>query len=158
MSKEIERKYLVVNESWRDAVVRHSRFEQGYLAITSECAVRVRVDGAQATLNIKSATLDIERDEYEYPVPLADAREILASLCGGRTLSKVRYWVEHDGDVWEVDVFEGDNQGLVLAELEVEDRDQRFAVPEWAGKEVSGDERYLNSYLATTPFKSWPRD
>jgi len=157
MGTEIERKYLVVSDAWRAAVARRRRFEQGYLAITADCAVRVRIDGDQAHLNIKNATLDIERQEYEYPVPLSDAREMLDTLCVGRSLSKVRHWVEHRGDTWEVDVFEGANRGLVLAEIEVADREQPIAIPEWAGREVSGDERYLNSYLAVTPYTSWDR-
>lgn len=157
MAREIERKFLVVNESWRSNVIRRQRFEQGYLAITGECAVRVRIAGEEAALNIKNATLDIERREYEYAIPLPDAREILDHLCSGRSLAKVRHWVKHDGDLWEVDVFEGDNRGLVLAELEMEHRDQRFAVPAWAGREVSGDARYLNSYLAVTPYNTWDR-
>lgn len=157
MGTEIERKFLVVGEAWRSGVVRRRRFEQGYLAITRDCAVRVRLDGDQANLNIKNATLDIERQEFEYPVPPADAREMLDSLCTGRSLSKVRHWVDHQGDTWEVDVFEEANRGLVLAEIEVEHRDQRFAMPDWIGREVSGDERFLNSYLAVTPYTSWGR-
>ena len=157
MGREIERKYLVVSDAWLSGVVRRRRFEQGYLAVTGDCAVRVRIDGDRAHLNIKNATLDIERQEYEYPVPLADAREMLDTLCAGRTLCKVRHWVEHRGDTWEVDVFEGANRGLVLAEIEVADRDQRIAIPDWVGREVSGDERYLNSYLAATPYTSWER-
>jgi len=157
MGKEIERKYLVAGDGWRAAVTRRRRFEQGYLAITDDCAVRVRIDGEQAHLNIKNATLDIERQEYEYPVPAADAREMLASLCGRRTLSKVRHWVEHRGRTWEVDVFEGANAGLVLAEIEIEDRDEVVDPPDWVGREVSGDERYLNSYLAGKPYTTWER-
>lgn len=155
MGKEIERKFLVVNDAWHSAVVRSQRFEQGYLAITEDCAVRVRIAGDKSFLNIKNATLDIERQEYEYPIPLVDAREMLDSLCAGRTLSKLRHWVDHEGDEWEVDVFAGANQGLVLAEIEIEQRDQRFDLPEWAGREVSGDERYLNSYLAVNPYRTW---
>lgn len=155
MAKEIERKFLVVNDDWRSAVVRQQRFEQGYLAITEDCAVRVRIAGDRSFLNIKNATLDIERQEYEYPVPLTDATEMLDSLCAGRTLSKLRHWVNYDKDHWEVDVFEGDNQGLVLAEIELEHRDQCFSIPPWVGQEVSGDKRYLNSYLAVTPYRTW---
>lgn len=155
MGREIERKYLVASDAWRSHVMRRRRFEQGYLAITEDCAVRVRIDGDHANLNIKNATLDIERQEFEYPVPLADAREMLDSLCAGRALSKLRHWVDHQGDTWEVDVFEGANRGLVLAEIEIEDRDQRFPIPDWVGGEVSGDERYLNSYLAVTPYTTW---
>lgn len=158
MGKEIERKFLVMNESWRNAVQDESRYEQGYLAVTDQCAVRVRIDDERALLNIKNATLDIERQEYEYPVPVADAREMLASLCAGRSLSKVRYRVEHDDHTWEVDVFEGANEGLVLAEIELESRDQAFSIPTWVGEEVSGDPRYLNSSLAMHPYRSWSRD
>lgn len=157
MGREIERKFLVTGDAWRSAVVQRRRFEQGYLAITRDCAVRVRLDGDRASLNIKNATLDIERQEYEYSIPPADAREILDTLCVDRSLSKVRHWVGHDGNTWEVDVFEGANQGLVLAEIEIDDRDQRFTIPDWVGREVSGDERYLNSYLAVTPYTSWDR-
>lgn len=158
MAKEIERKFLVVDESWRSGVQRRERFEQGYLAITADCAVRVRIAGGEAALNIKNATLDIERYEYEYPVPLTDAREMLTLLCAGRSLSKIRHWVSHEGDLWEVDVFEGANRGLVLAELEIRHREQRFAIPGWVGEDVSGNPRYLNSYLAVTPFNTWGRD
>lgn len=155
MGKEIERKFLVVGDTWRSAVIRKERFEQGYLAITGDCAVRVRIADERGFLNIKNATLDIERQEYEYSIPLIDARELLDSLCVGRTLCKQRYWVDHEGNLWEVDVFEGDNQGLVLAEIELEHREQRFSTPQWVGQEVSGDERYLNSYLAVQPYKTW---
>jgi adenylate cyclase len=158
MGREIERKFLVVNDSWRPAVRDQSRYEQGYLAITGDCAVRVRIDGKSARLNIKNATLDIERQEYEYDIPVADAREMLSTLCMGRALSKVRYRVRHGEDIWEVDVFEDANEGLVLAEIELDSRDQAFSVPEWVGEEVSGDSRYLNSSLAVTPYRDWPRD
>lgn len=158
MGREIERKFLVVDGSWRSTIQSSSRYEQGYLAITEDCTVRVRIDGDRALLNIKNATLDIERREYEYPVPLADAREMLASLCAGRSLSKVRHRVLHDGDVWEVDVFEGRNEGLVLAEIELDSRDQSFSLPPWLGDEVSGDARYLNSSLAVQPYRTWAGD
>jgi len=156
VGREIERKFLVVNDAWRAKVRERRRFEQGYLAVTENCAVRVRIEGGQANLNIKNATLDIERQEYEYPIPLADAREMLDALCRGAALAKERHWVAHDGMLWEVDVFEGDNSGLVMAEIELEHRDQAFSLPDWLGEEVSGDERYLNAYLATKPYKSWP--
>ncbi|HSH42271.1 MAG TPA: CYTH domain-containing protein [Arenicellales bacterium] len=155
MGTEIERKYLVVDDRWRTSVVRRRRLEQGYLALTDDCAVRVRLNGDSAQLNIKNATLDIERQEYEYPVPPSDAREMLDTLGAGRTVIKTRHWVEHRGDTWEVDVFEGDNRGLVLAEIELEQRDQHFPTPAWVGVEVSGDARYLNSSLAIAPYTTW---
>ncbi|MDZ7840617.1 MAG: CYTH domain-containing protein [Gammaproteobacteria bacterium] len=156
MGREIERKFLVVGDDWRPVVEQSRRFEQGYLAITDDCAVRVRIDGEDsAILNIKNATLDVERQEYEYPVPLDDAREMLDTLCAGRVLSKVRHWVDYRGGIWEVDVFEGANRGLVLAEIELDSRDQHIQVPAWVGREVSGDPRYLNSSLAVSPFTTW---
>jgi adenylate cyclase len=155
MGKEIERKYLVVGDGWRGSVIRRRRFEQGYLAVTEDCAVRVRLDGGSAQLNIKNATLDIERQEYEYTVPASDAREMLDTLCAGRSVVKTRHWVDHRGDTWEVDVFEGENSGLVLAEIELGNRDQQFPLPDWVGLEVSGDKRYLNSSLALAPYSSW---
>lgn len=156
MGREIERKFLVVGDDWRTVVAQSRRFEQGYLAITDDCAVRVRIDGDDsAILNIKNATLDVERQEYEYPVPLDDAREMLDTLCTGRVLSKVRHWVNYEGGTWEVDVFEGANQGLVLAEIELDSRDQHIHIPGWVGREVSGEPEYLNSSLAVSPFTTW---
>ena len=157
MATEIERKFLVVDDSWRPAVLRSQRFEQGYLAITADCAVRVRIAGQTAEINIKNATLDIERKEYEYAIPVGDAREMMRLLCRGRSLTKMRHWVEHGGDLWEVDVFEGDNQGLVIAELEIRQREQQFEIPGWLGREVSHDPRYLNSSLAVAPYRRWDR-
>lgn len=155
MAREIERKYLVIDEGWRSSVQRERHIEQGYLAITDACAVRVRIAGRQANINIKNATLDIERQEYEYPVPMSDARELLDSMCAGRTLTKTRYWVAHQDHVWEVDVFEGANLGLVVAEIELRERHEHFAIPRWLGTEVSGDARYLNASLALAPYCSW---
>ena len=155
MAEEIERKFLIRNDGWRGSVSRSAHYRQGYLAVNDRCGVRVRLQDDQAWLTIKSATLDVRRQEYEYTVPPADAREMLDTLCGGRTLSKTRHFVEHDGDLWEIDVFDGDNEGLVLAEIELTDVDQSFARPDWLGEEVSGDARYHNSSLAARPYKRW---
>ena len=155
MPEEIERKFLVRGDAWRDSVRRSAYYRQGYMAVNEHCAVRVRLQDERAWLTIKSATLDVRRQEYEYAIPVADAREMLDTLCAGRTLSKTRYFVAHAGNLWEVDVFDGENRGLVLAELELADVDQAFARPDWLGEEVSGDARYFNAALATRPYSSW---
>ncbi len=151
---EIERKYLVAGEGWRPGY-ELKRIRQGYLAFGPPASVRVRVSGPKAFLNIKRSTLEISRDEFEYPVPLDEAEFMLAQLCLGRCVEKTRHLVRHAGLVWEVDVFEGANAGLVVAEVELERVDQRIELPPWAGREVSGDARYLNSSLAQRPYKDW---
>lgn len=155
MAREIERKFLVANDDWRVQVSSTARYRQGYLSSGGKCSIRVRVDGDRGFLNLKSATLDITRSEYEYEVPLADAEEMLAHLCEGLLVDKQRHFVEHDGHTWEIDVFEGDNHGLVIAELELDAVDSVFKLPSWAGQEVSDDPRYYNVYLAHVPFNRW---
>jgi adenylate cyclase len=155
MAREIERKFLVTDEGWRAAAASSSRYRQGYLANTDRCSVRVRVAGDRAFLNIKSATLGISRTEFEYPVPVAEAEHMLARFCQGHLVEKRRYFVPHQGRTWEVDVFEGINRGLVIAELELEEEGARFALPSWAGTEVSSDPRYYNVYLARHPYTQW---
>ncbi len=155
MAKEIERKFLVIADDWRGAATGSVRYLQGYLANGARSSVRIRIDGDHAWLNIKSATLDIERMEYEYPVPLADGEEMLARLCEGRLVEKRRWFVPHEGQVWEVDVFEGENEGLVVAEIELDSADEDFARPPWIGEEVSHDGRYYNVYLARHPYSTW---
>ena len=155
MATEIERKYLVRDESWRDHVHHQVRYEQGYLANTEQCSVRVRVGGERAHVNIKGATIGASRLEFEYAVPLEDARTMLRELCRKPIIEKTRYLVRHDGQEWEVDVFEGDNAGLVVAEIELADEAQPVSLPPWAGEEVTDDVRYYNSSLAVTPFNRW---
>ena len=113
------------------------------------------MDG-HATLNIKKATLDISRAEFEYAIPLVEAEELLADLAQGHAIEKTRYCVEHEGFTWEIDVFMGLNEGLVVAEIELDQPDQDFALPPWVGEEVSGDPRYLNSSLTQCPYSDWP--
>ena len=156
MGTEIERKFLVTSDDWRDGARAGAFYQQGYLSSAESCSIRVRVSDKRAFLNIKSATLNITRTEYEYPLPLDDAREILDHLCTGPLIEKTRYFVPYGGFEWEVDVFEGDNQGLVVAEIELEHADQAFDKPSWAGNEVSEDARYYNVCLAKHPFKDWP--
>ncbi len=157
MAEEIERKFLVCDDSWRSGVRRSERYRQGYLAVTDRCGVRVRVEGEWAQLNVKSAGLDIRRLEYDYTIPVADAERMLSEFCGSRQLAKTRHFLTHAGHTWEIDEFEGENHGLVVAEIELNAVDEAFARPDWLGEEVSGDPRYLNSYLAEHPFARWPR-
>ncbi len=155
MAREIERKFLVINDGWRDGADHGVRFKQGYLCEPNTASVRVRIEGDVARLNIKSATLGISRHEYEYDVPLRDAEEMLKSLCGGPLIEKTRYHVEHGPHVWEIDVFDGDNAGLIVAELELQREDEPFEKPAWLGAEVSHEKRYYNVMLAKHPFKDW---
>jgi adenylate cyclase len=155
VATEIERKFLVVGEHWRDQASRSERYRQGYLAVNEHCGVRVRMAGKSATLNVKSAGLDICRQEFEYAIPPGDARAMLDQLCGGMELSKTRYIIRHAGHTWEVDEFDGANAGLVLAEIELRTADEQFARPDWLGEEVSGDARYLNSNLVRNPYRQW---
>ena len=153
---EIERKFLVTSDAWRRDVSRIERMAQGYLAgpPASKCSVRVRIAGDVAHLNIKSVALGVERDEYEYEIPLADAERLLATLAGNR-VEKVRHFVEIGAHVFEVDEFAGDNAGLVVAEVELDDANEAFPRPEWLGREVSDIARYYNLNLATHPYSRW---
>ena len=155
MATEIERKFLVTDDSWRTAVAKQSFYRQGYLASSDGASVRVRVADGKAYLNIKSMTLGISRHEFEYMIPLADAEEMLDELCLGPKIEKTRYFVEHLGHAWEVDVFEGDNAGLIVAEIELDSEDEAFEKPSWAGDEVSEEERYYNVCLVKHPYKDW---
>ena len=155
MGFEIERKFLVVDDSWRATAAPGARYRQGYLTTNPGCAVRVRVSGDEAWLNIKAAAPDIRRREFEYVIPVADAHPILEELCVKPLIEKTRYVVEHQGHAWEVDVFEGDNAGLVVAEIELASTSEEFTLPDWAGDEVSGDPRYLNQRLVEHPYSRW---
>lgn len=155
MALEIEKKFLVTDERWRAAAGPGVRYRQGYMTEGGPASVRVRIGGARAHLNIKSATLDQQRLEYEYEIPLDEAEEMLERLCLKPLVEKTRYEVEYGGRTWEVDVFEGDNEGLVVAELELESRDEAFERPPWVGDEVSDDPRYYNVCLVKHPYKDW---
>jgi adenylate cyclase len=155
MATEIERKYLVRNDGWRARVQGEIRYRQGYLANSGPCSVRVRIGGDAAHLNLKGATAGVSRLEFEYPVPMEDAQEMLRELCVGPLVEKTRYFVRDLDQDWEVDVFEGANAGLVVAELELNHEAQVVRLPDWAGEEVTHDLRYYNSQLATTPFSRW---
>jgi adenylate cyclase len=155
MGLEIERKYLVINDKWRDHIVSESAMIQGYLANMPSASVRVRVSGDEARLTIKGRSKGICRSEYEYPIPLSDAQEILDHHVSGALIEKVRYQVRCGDHIWDLDVFEGANRGLIMAEVELGSEDESFRMPEWAGEEVSADNRYYNASLATHPYCDW---
>ena len=155
MALEIERKFLLLNDTWRSSVVRSLRLAQGYLDRSEHCSVRVRLEGAEARLNIKSRTLGVSRLEYEYPIPVAEAREMLSQLCGGRVIEKTRHFVPVGTHTFEIDVFEGENAGLVVAEVELDSPEECFERPAWLGVEVSHDIRYYNTSLIDLPYGRW---
>jgi adenylate cyclase len=159
MGVEIERKFLVTGDGWRRDVSRSERMAQGYLAgpPASKCSVRVRIAGDVAHLNIKSVAPGVERDEYEYEIPIADAERLLATLAGNR-VEKIRHFVEIGEHVFEIDEFTGENAGLVVAEVELDRADEAFPRPEWLGREVSDIARYYNLNLATHPYSRWSAD
>lgn len=154
MAREIERKFLVRGVTWKRGA-EGVRFRQGYLSSEKERTVRVRTEGPRAVLTIKGLTRGIERHEYEYSIPLADATEMLDTLCERPLIEKVRYMRTVGPHLWEVDEFLGDNTGLVVAEIELSSPDEAFERPAWLGREVSGDPRYFNSNLIHHPFRTW---
>lgn len=152
MGIEIERKFLVRDERWRSIAARSRRIRQGYLERGAELSIRVRIiDDQEAALTIKSAVSGVRRLEFEYPLPLQDAEQLLA-LCQG-TLVKTRHEVPVSDQTWEVDVFEGDNAGLVIAEIEIGHEEQPLQLPSWLGDEITGDPRYYNSHLTEHPLQ-----
>lgn len=156
MNVEIERKFLVRDERWRDGVAGQQRLQQGYLANTAACSVRVRVAQRQGWLSVKGMRPGRVRDEYEYPIPEADATAMLAEFVGDPLIDKVRHRVPVGGHVFEVDEFQGANRGLVIAEIELNAPDEEFPQPPWLGDEVTDDGRYYNFRLASEPFGAWP--
>ena len=160
MAREIERKFLVTGEGWRaGAADAGTAYRQGYLSAGADagCTVRVRIGGERAFLTVKGPAEGAARDEYEYPIPFADAAEMLERLCAGGTVEKVRHLVPFAGRTWEVDVFAGENAPLVVAEVEIETTDATVALPPWVGSEVTDDPRYTNAALARSPYSRWVR-
>jgi adenylate cyclase len=154
MAQEIERKFRVANDDWRAMATSCSSLKQGYLSSSAEATVRVRLEDNLGTLTIKSKTKGITRNEFEYAIPAQEAKELLM-LCKGPLIEKIRYRILQENHTWEIDVFEGDNDGLIIAEIELTSEDDYFAKPQWLGEEVSGDSRYYNSNLATHPYVNW---
>lgn len=155
MGVEIERKFLVKPQEWNilskpEGVL----IKQGYLLIESSKTVRVRIKGTMGYITIKGESRAISRDEFEYKIPVADAEELIQNFCGN-VISKVRYKILFAGNLWEVDVFNGDNEGLVIAEIELKSEEQEFEIPGWVGKEVSTDTRFYNANLSVNPYRKW---
>lgn len=155
MATEIERKFLLVSDEWRQQVSRSKSFRQGYLSNNPQASVRVRIADDKATLNIKGMTIGVQRPEYEYEIPLHDATELLDQLCQRPLIEKTRHFVEFGGKLWEIDEFHGDNAGLVVAEVELDSPDEVIVMPAWAGKDVSHLERYYNVRLTQYPYSRW---
>jgi len=159
MAIEIEKKFTLKNDTWRSHIKHSSRIRQGYLVSGMEpeqpSSVRIRISDNKASLNIKSVVLGSARHEFEYSIPLDDAEYMLEQLCKPHLIEKTRHIVEHAGHRWEIDIFEGANQGLEMAEIELPSVDTDFELPGWAGEEVTDDLRYYNIYLVDKPYTLW---
>ena len=149
MAKEIERKFLVINDDFKSMAQEIHSIQQGYLSTRKEATVRVRVKDDQAYLTIKGINLGATRDEWEYPIPATEAQEMLSRLTIGALIDKTRYIVPFKGHTWEIDLFHGRHSGLILAEIELLSEDETFHLPPFIGKEVTGDPAYYNSTLAS---------
>lgn len=154
MGKEIERKFLVKGDDWKKKG-KGTVYRQGYLSTVKERVVRVRMVNDKGFLTIKGINRGATRLEFEYEIPVADAKEMLEKLCLRPLIEKTRYVVEYGGLKWEVDEFAGENEGLILAEVELEDEQQKVELPDWIGEEVTGDPRYFNSNLIKNPYTRW---
>ncbi len=154
MPQEIERKFLVRGDGWRDSGAGVP-YRQGYLSTVAERTVRVRLIRDKGWLTIKGITVGATRAEYEYEIPADEASEMLDNLCERPLIEKMRYRIEHQGLIWEVDEFDGDNAGLIIAEVELYEEDQAIVLPDWVGEEVTDDPRYYNANLIANPFTRW---
>ena len=158
MPIEIERKFLVDHARWEELPKPSGvMYRQGYLNDIPGKTIRVRLAGDKAYITIKGLTVKASRSEFEYEIPIADAKEML-SLFTPVQVEKVRYRILFNQKIWEVDVFGGENEGLILAEIELINADESFELPSWAGREVTDDARYYNSALASKPYKYWARE
>jgi adenylate cyclase len=151
---EIERKFLLKGNAWR-TLAQPVLLRQGYLSLDPARTVRVRIEGAAGTLTIKGKNAGATRGEWEYPVPVLEAAELLDNLCQRPLIEKYRRRIEYKGHTWEVDEFLGENAGLAVAEIELAREDEAFDKPDWIGEEVTGDARYYNSSLIRTPYSLW---
>lgn len=158
MAIEIERKFLLKNDSWKvndqGKEIAGTRFRQGYIK-TEDATVRVRLEGQRSVLTIKGKTVGMSRLEFEYDIPFDDANEMLDSLCQKPLIEKTRYLRKENNLIWEIDVFEGDNAGLIVAEVELASESEQVILPAWLGEEVTGDAKYYNSNLVKYPYLQW---
>ncbi len=154
MGVEIERKFLLANDDWR-MLAKGVCYRQGYLYENRESVVRIRTIKDKGYLTLKWKTTGITRAEYEYEIPQQDCIEMLKRVAQKSIIEKYRYIIEYKGFVWEIDEFSGENQGLIVAEVELDSENQKFTKPEWVGREVTDDPRYFNSNLINHPYKKW---
>ena len=155
MAIEIERKFLVINNNWR-SLGQGKLYRQGYISTADKLTtIRLRIIGNTAYLTIKSKTEGISRNEFEYPIPLEDAQIMLDTLCHRPLIEKIRYQINHDNLIWEIDEFKGENEGLIIAEVELQNENQTLNIPDWVGDEVSHDPKYYNVNLAKYPYQTW---
>jgi len=155
MAVEIERKFLVDHEKWQQLAKPDAmHFRQGYIFSDEKKTIRVRVTDTEAFITIKGITSGFSRSEFEYTIPTTDGIQLLDNFAVSE-LEKYRYNINYEGKLWEVDEFLGDNEGLLMAEIELNSEDEKFELPLWVTTEVTGDKRYYNSFLSVNPFKSW---
>ncbi|WP_207512433.1 CYTH domain-containing protein [Longitalea luteola] len=155
MGIEIERKFLVNKEKWNQVVkAQRSLFRQGYMVSDPEKTIRVRLTDAAGYLTIKGRTVGASKPEYEYAIPREDAEQLLDMFCSSE-ISKIRNFITHDGKLWEVDEFLGENEGLIVAEIELDDERETFSLPDWIDREVTHEKKYSNSNLSVNPYKNW---
>ncbi|MCP4114428.1 MAG: CYTH domain-containing protein [Desulfobacteraceae bacterium] len=157
MAIEIERKFLLKNDSWKASGVKPLVLKQGYIMNSKTGVVRIRISDSTGFITVKGRTRNASRLEYEYEIPVKDAEEMLHNLCEKPLVEKNRYNIDHGGFQWSVDQFLGANLGLVVAEIELDSEEQAFERPPWLGKEVTGDSRYFNSNLIATPYPDWEK-
>jgi len=154
MGIEIERKFLIDRDKI-GSLKNGYQIKQGYIQTVDHTTVRVRIRDKEAFLTIKGKSIGASRLEFEYPIPLQDANDMLNNLCHTSFIDKTRYLVKHEGHVWEIDIFEGPNKGLVVAEVELGSENETFSLPNWVTKEVTDDMRYFNSNLIENPYLTW---
>ncbi len=155
MKNEIEKKFLVVSESYKEIANEKYKIKQGYISETKKSVTRVRISNKAAYITIKENKKEISKLEFEYSIPIKEGQYLIENLCNDDIIMKTRYIVEFDGFLWEVDEFKGKNKGLVIAEIELESETQKFSKPKWVGDEVTNDERYYNINLMMNPFQKW---
>ncbi len=157
MGREIERKFIVAGQGWREGATGIP-CRQGYLSVTEDCVVRIRTAGGRASLTVKGRKTGLSCPEYDFEIPLREAEELLERICRPPLIEKIRYTLDFKGTTWEIDEFKGENEGLIVAEVELDDENQHIEIPEWAGCEVSLDPKYRNVNLTTCPYYSWTRE